>query len=71
MPVRFLARLTESDNRTVLGRSLSTLHADCGTNDENFMVSPAIVKSKMTYKALPEEEAWRPKLGKELLLIRE
>ena len=71
LPVRFLARLSESDNRTVLGRTLSTLRNLCGQRDDTTVMNSTMIKRKLCYQEPSESEAWRPDLGKELLMIRE
>jgi hypothetical protein len=57
-PVRFLARLRESDQRTVLGRTLAALRLHCKV-DDNIMLSATLVKKYLVYKDVPEDEAWR------------
>ena len=48
--VRFLVRLNENDNRTVLGRTLSQLKEDCGLqNNEEHLLNPSIVDRRYTY----------------------
>ena len=70
-PVRFLARLTEKDNRTVLGRTLSKLMQVCEVNDDDMSrLNPSLIKKKMTYKDVPTGDDWRVKLGKELMKVR-
>ena len=69
-PVRFLARLRESDQRTVLGRTLAALRLHCKV-DDNIMLSATLVKKYLVYKDVPEDEAWRIQLSQELLKCRE
>jgi hypothetical protein len=69
-PVRFLARIRENDQRTVLGRTLAALRLHCKV-DENSMLSAMLVKKNLVYKNVPEDEAWRIPLSQELLKCRE
>ena len=70
LPVRFLARLSENDNRTVLGKTLSTL---CNQLEEDDLscVNSTVIKNKLCYRAPPEDDLWRLSLGSELLQIRD
>ena len=71
LPVRFLARLNERDNRTVLGRTLSRLLQMCDLEDEDFSkLNSNLIKKKLCYKEVPAEELWRVQLGEELLKVR-
>ena len=71
LPVRFLARLTEKDNRTVLGRTLSRLMQFCEVNDDDMSrLNSSLIKKKMTYKDVPIDDDWRVNLGKELMKVR-
>ena len=69
--VRFLARLNERDNRTVLGKTLKSLLDQChlpGSKLEDLTAS--LVKKKCSYFNAPANELWRLPLLKELLKIR-
>jgi len=68
-PIRFLARLFQSDMRTVYGRNLYEVSRSCDVSSS--IVSSKIVKSKMCFKIIPVEEEWRIPMGKELLDIRD
>jgi hypothetical protein len=71
MPVRFLARLAERDQRTVLGRTLSSLLLTCNLEDGDLMnLNAGLVKKMMVYKAAPADEEWRISLGQELFQLR-
>ena len=72
LPVRFLARLCERDNRTVLGRTLSRLLQLCNLEDGDLSkLNSNLIKKKLCYKEVPAEESWRVHLGKELLQVRQ
>ena len=59
-PVRFLARICERDQRTVLGRTLSQLSAICGLKyDDVDKLTASIVKKNMSYQPVLEENRWR------------
>ena len=68
-PVRFLARISQHDQRTVLGRVLSTISYLCNCDIES--LSPKLVKEKVTFRVVPESEKWRLSLSKELYKIRD
>ena len=67
--VRLMARLSETDNRTVLGRTLNTLCNLCGLSDLRLLTSNC-VKSRMSYFPVPEEDKWRTSTVTELLQLR-
>ena len=71
-PVRFLARVTEKDQRTVLGRTLSKLLAVSGLDDHELdKLSVPLLKKKMVYREVPVEERWRIPACRELLDLRQ
>ena len=71
MPVRFLARISQNDLRTVLGRTLYSLRTRCGlAHDQNSQLTANLVKKKLNYFATPETEAWRIEMSLELLKLR-
>ena len=65
MPVRFLARISERDQRTVLGRTLSKLLAYASIDDLS-MLTATCVKKSLKYWPVPNEQRWRVPLCKEL-----
>ena len=68
--VRLLARLSGTDQRTVLGRTLNTLCGLCDLDDTSLLTS-TWVKSKMSYFSIPEVEQWRVNTVTELLQLRD
>lgn len=57
MPVRFLARLAQSDLRTVLGKTLSSLQTSCGlTHDQTTQLTANLVKRKLPGFSKEEQE---------------
>ena len=71
-PVRFLARIAEQDQRTVLGRTLSKLLQECSLEKDDLdKLTANLVKKKLEYKTVPIDEEWRVTLGKELIKIRD
>ena len=71
LPVRFLARMTEHDTRTVLGRTLATLLTQCGLQFEELpQLNSNLVKMKLCYREVPDDELWRVSLCKEMLKIK-
>ena len=67
-PVRFLAKLYEEDLRTNHGKNLDQISRLCGTPIQ--MLTSKMVKSKLTYYPVPEDEKWRIPFCKELLQLR-
>ena len=53
--VRLIARLSERDGRTVMGRTTDTLLRDCNLTDI-MLPNSKPVKKKMKYHAAPDEE---------------
>ena len=70
-PVRFLARLAERDQRTVLGRTLTALLQTCGLGEEDLpSLHAGLVKTQMMFRPAPDGEEWRIPLAQELLNLR-
>ena len=68
--VRFLARIFEYDNRTVLGKNSRTIARTCNkTNPRD--LNPAEVKRKSVYVTPPDDGMWMAGLASELLSIRD
>ena len=71
-PVRFLARIMEADQRTVLGRTLSKLLALSGLRNQEFdRLSASLLKRKMVYQEVPTDEKWWVPACRELLELRQ
>ena len=62
-PVRFLARLTESDQRSVFGQNLRKIGHECN----KMFPTKSEVKRRMKYFPVPSSEEWRISLLKELV----
>ena len=62
-PIRFLARLKERDNRSLLCQNLSKIGNSCGED----YPSKNVVKKKMKYFPIPEDQMWRIPLLRELV----
>ena len=69
--VRFLARLCQADNRTVIGKTTQLLSDKCGVEKSKakFLTANQVKKS-LKYFNIPEGEEWRPPLVRELINIR-
>ena len=67
--VRYLARLSECDIRTVMGRTLHHLMQQCKVNQLEDL-SPVLIKKSMKYSAVPQAEDWRISLALELNDVR-
>ena len=70
--MRFLARLYQGDNRTVLGQTIGSLLDQCGLNMTTVdQLTAALIKRSCSYFRAPEAELWRIPLIQELLEVRE
>ena len=70
--VRFLARLCQADQRTVLGRNLSSLLDQCGTPEVKADdLTSMMIKRKCCYSRLSDTEQWKASMLKELIEIRD
>ena len=63
--VSFLANLHQNDLRTPFGRNVHGIAVSC--NSTSSSLSPGLVKSRMKYAVIPEEEVWRVSLILEIL----
>ena len=63
--IRLLAGISEHDRRTVLGRCISNIAAEVGTPAAG--LTPSIVKTKMKYFQVPEDQTWRIPILRELM----
>ena len=68
MPIRFLASICIQDKRTVMGCVMSTIAFSCNTNIVS--LTARMVKIKLKYSIVNEDDKWRVNLAKELLSIR-
>ena len=70
--VRFLARISERDMRTVLGRTLDYLTSECELERGKVeSLTPLLVKRKVVYAPLPPESTWKFQLAKEVISVRD
>ena len=69
--VRFLARLRQHDHRTVFGRTLARIakESSCDFPVSEFITKDG-VKRNMKYFPIPDEEAWRLPLLRDLMKAR-
>ena len=63
-PVRFLAKLCESDLRTVHGKNLDEISRLCDQPVSS--LTSRIVKEKLQYRVVPEDQKWRLEVYSEL-----
>ena len=69
--VRFLARLSEYDHRTVLGKTLDYLQEECKlTGYELDGLTPSMVKKNLVYEPVSPDAAWKSCLALELFKTR-
>ena len=63
--VRFLAGISEGDLRTVLGQNMAGIAAEVDAVADR--LTPGLVKTKLKYLEVPEDQEWRVKILDELL----
>ena len=69
--VRFLARLRQHDHRTVFGRTLARIAQESNSDfPVSKFISKAGVKRNMKYFPIPDGEAWRLPLLRDLMMAR-
>ena len=68
-PVKFLASLCQTDQRTVFGRTLRRISLEC-SSPLGQLPSKTLVKKVMKFSQVPEAESWRLGLLNNLLDIR-
>ena len=67
--VRIMSKMNAYDLRTTYGRNLNYIGRACNTEINE--LSPNIVKTKMKYREIDDENAWRPNVINDLMLARE
>jgi hypothetical protein len=70
----FMGKMSASDQRTVLGRTLLYLLISCGLDPlllEQTSLIPGLIKKKLVYSVIPEDDEWRTGMCCELLKLRE
>ena len=69
--VRFLVRLCQVDQRTVIGKNISSLLKQCGLPDSKLNdLNSTVVKNRCNYFKLPETEEWKVSVIRELIKVR-
>ena len=69
--IRYLCHVTEKDHSTVFGRTLHSILKECDLKENEFdKLNPQLVKRKILYQKVPEEEQWRVPVIREILGIR-
>ena len=63
--VRFLAGISEGDLRTVLGQNMAGIAAEVDAVADR--LTPGLVKTKLKYFEVPEDQEWRVKILDEIL----
>ena len=72
LSIRFLIRISESDQRTSMGRTLEYIRSKCGLKkNEVSTLTPAMVKRNIMYMPIPEQEQWRLSLMNDILSIKD
>ena len=67
--VKILSKINAYDQRTTYGCNLKNISISCNTEISD--LTPSIVKDKMKYREIPNEESWRLNTINDLLLVRE
>ena len=70
MTVRFLAKMNESDNRTILGKTLHLLLQDCKI-DDLCCLNATKVKSHCVYWPQQDQLMWQVDIAMKLMFSRE
>ena len=66
--VSYLAKVVKNDQRTLMGRTLGQIARDSDIPKD--ALNSAVVKNKLIYFPVPEDEKWRVKILLELLDVR-
>ena len=64
--IRFLSRLGETDNRTIMGKTLSSIMQECNVKCLHDL-TPTLAKMKCRYFPTPTGEMWRIPVIRECL----
>ena len=68
--IRFLGRIKECDNRTVMGKTLACLLAECDLLPTQLtQLTPGLVKKKCRYFPVPTGHEWKAPVIKECLKV--
>ena len=65
--VRFLASLSIADMRSILGQTLAKIADLCGHSRDVTALNSKMVKKEIKYMVLPENEAWRVGIVKDMM----
>ena len=68
--VRYLMKLAEKDLRTSIGRTLQYAAVECGIGNDYEQLTPGLVKRKLRYAEIPEDQKWRVPFVQELRMIK-
>ena len=69
--VRFLARLSQEDHRTVIGKNTRSLLDQCGIDASLIKdLTPSVIKKNCHYFKLPNSEEWKVPILHELLKVK-
>ena len=66
--VSYLAKVVKNDQRTLMGRTLGQIARDSDIPKD--ALNSAVVKNKLIYFPVPEDEKWRVEILLELLDVR-
>ena len=67
LSIRLLAKMSENDHRTVMGRTLAVIRSECNTNVyQTDTLSASQVRSMCSYTSVPDDETWRINIVREM-----
>ena len=66
--VRFLLNLAVTDKRSVIGSNLDRIANECGCEIDQ--LTPKIVKAKLRYATVPNDQEWRVQVANDLYAMR-
>ena len=70
--IRYLTRITEGDNSTVMGKTLCYIAEECNVERDCVLhISPNYVKKSIKYCKLEDDENWKVEMGRELMESRD
>ena len=70
--IRYLTRIMEGDNSTVMGRTLSYISEECNVERDCVLhISSNYIKKSIKYCILKDDENWKVEIGRELIELRD
>ena len=63
-------KLAEKDLRTSIGRTLQYAAVNCAIGNDYEQLTPSLVKRKLRYAEIPEDQKWRVPFVQELRMLK-